>query len=172
MFRWLSHCLQGISYNFPFSVLSHDFSIFSYICCFYMFQWFSHMFPCFSHIFLWFSRVLPMIFYVCLPWFSKCFPLFSYIFSYDYISLYDFPICFPYLPVFPPIFPNLPRHPSRAVLRRQVRQALHLLCQVLQLLCVARRLPGGKTVGRSIGITVGKTLVGSWLYYGYYMMAI
>jgi hypothetical protein len=27
-------------------------------------------------------------------------------------------------------------------------------------------------VGRSIGITVGKTLVGSWLYYGYYMMAI
>ena len=135
--------------------------VFSY---FPMFFWcFPMIFPCFTYDFL----------NVCLPWFSNMFPI---IFLYIFLWLY-FPISFSNMfsissHNFPPIFPNPPRHPSRAVLRRQVRQALHLLCQVLQLLCVARRLPGGKTVGRSIGITVGKTLVGSWLNYGYYMMAI
>lgn len=142
---------------YVFSICSNGFLIFSHV-----FLIFSYDFPVF---YLWFF----MYVYHDFPNVSHYFPIYFPMIIFPYMI---FQYVFHIFPYFPPIFPNIPRHPSRAVLRRQVRQALHLLCQVLQLLCVARRLPGGKTVGRSIGITVGKTLVGSWLYYGYYMMAI
>ena len=89
----------------------------------HVFRWFPHCLITMDVriVFSWFSHGFPIYF----PWISWVFLGFSYV-----LAMF-----------FPQIFLG------PAVLRRQRGQALHFLGQVLQLLRVARRLPGGGAWG-------------------------